>query len=177
MLELPVRKFTRLSGSNYVGHNHYFVTFCCFRRLRLLRDARLSNCLLTLLRSESGANSFRVHAYCLMPDHLHFLAEGVAPASDLLHFVKCFKIKSSRQFSAELGHPLWQRGFYEHILRRSESGESVAWYIWLNPVRKRIVANPEEYPHSGTMTGWKMPRTWSSAGWQPPWKRMPLPKC
>jgi len=42
-------------------------------------------------------NSFDVHAYCLMPDHLHFLAEGTEPTSDLRHFIKSLKIKTSRQ--------------------------------------------------------------------------------
>jgi len=177
MLELPVRKCTHLSRFNYLGQNHYFVTFCCFHRQTFFLDQRLSNWLLKLLRSESLAHSFRVHAYCLMPDHLHFLAEGMAPSSDLLHFVKSFKIKSSRQFSAEFRRVLWQRDFYEHILQCAESVESVAWYIWLNPVRKRLVADPEQYPHSGTMTGWKMPHIWSKPDWQPPWKRIPRPNC
>jgi REP element-mobilizing transposase RayT len=163
----------RLPGFNYVGQNHYFVTFCCFRRQMLFLDSRFSNWLLRLLRSESAANSFRVHAYCLVPDHFHFLAEGVAPSSDLLHLVKSFKIKSSRQSSVEFGRVLWQRDFYQPILQQDESVESVAWYIWLNPVRKRIVTNLEEYPYSGTMTGWKMPRAWSQAGWQPPGKSPP----
>jgi hypothetical protein len=31
-----------------------------------------------------------------MPDHLHVLVEGLEPASDLLQFLKSFKIKTSR---------------------------------------------------------------------------------
>ncbi len=177
MFKVPVRKSTRLSRFNYLGPNHYFVTLCCFRRQSLFADQRLASRLLKLLRSESAAKFFRVPAYCLMPDHLHFLAEGMATSSDLLDFVKCFKTKSSRQFSAEFRRVLWQRDFYEHILQYAESVESVAWYIWLNPVRKELVAKPEEYPYSVTMTGWKMPGTWSTPDWQPPWKRMSRPNC
>jgi putative transposase len=171
MLELPVRKTTHLSRFNYVGPNHYFVTLCCCRRQKTFLNEALSERLLELLRSESAANSFRIHAYSLMPDHLHFLAQETEPTSDLLHFVKSFKIKSSRQFSAKFGHVLWQRDFYEHILQYTESVEAVAWYIWLNPVRKGLVKKPEEYQLSGSMTGWKMPSVWSKLDWQPPWTR------
>jgi REP element-mobilizing transposase RayT len=105
-----------------------------------------------------------------MPDHLHFLAEGTEPTSDLLHFVKSLKMKSSRQHSAHFGRALWQREFYEHIMGPRESVEAVAWYIWLNPVRKKLVAKPEHYSFSGTLTGWKMPRVWTTPDWRPPWK-------
>jgi REP element-mobilizing transposase RayT len=129
MLELPVRKTTRLSRLNYLGRTFYFVTFCCFHRASIFLDARRCEWMLDLLRSESAANSFNVPAYCLMPDHLHFLSEGTDPTSDLRHFVKSLKIKSSRQYSALFGRTLWQRGFHEHILRSTESVQSVAWYI------------------------------------------------
>jgi REP element-mobilizing transposase RayT len=86
-----------------------------------------------------------------MPDHLHFLAEGTEAASDLQRLVKGFRIKSSRCFLTEWKAPLWQKRFYDRILRSPDSVESVAWYIWLNPVRKRLVANPEEYVHSGSL--------------------------
>jgi hypothetical protein len=71
-----------------------------------------------------------------------------------------------------LGKPLWQKGFYEHILRRDDSLESVAWYIWLNPVRRGIVDKPESFAHSGSFTELRMPREWSKPAWKPPWKKL-----
>jgi len=94
---------------------------------------------------ESANNSFNVHAYCLMPDHL--LAEGIEPTS--AHFVKNLKIESSRQYAAQPGGVLWQKRFYDHVLRSLESVEPVAWYIWLNPVRKDVVERPHEYAFAG----------------------------
>jgi len=171
MLQLPARKTTRLPRFNYIGRTQYFVTLCCFRRQSIFLDQKLSEHLIELLRSESAANSFRIPAYCLMQDHLHFLAEGKAPTCDFLHFLKSFKIKSSRQYSAEFRRVMWQRGFYEHILSSTESVESVAWYIWLNPVKKGLATDPEKYPLSGTLTGLKMPSVWSMPTWCPPWKK------
>lgn len=64
---------------------------------------------------------------------------------------------------------LWQKGFYEHLLRPVDSLESVAWYIWLNPVRRGIVCKPEDFEHSGSFTGMKIPTSWQKSSLQPPW--------
>jgi REP element-mobilizing transposase RayT len=127
-LELPARRPIRLKPFNYLGQKSYFVTICCFQRRSLFLDAQLAAWLVAVLRSECAAKSFRIHAYCLMPDHLHFLAEGAEPASDLLDFVKSLKIKSSRRYFSQTAGILWQKRFYEHILRATESLEVVAWY-------------------------------------------------
>jgi putative transposase len=106
-----------------------------------------------------------------MPDHLHFLSEGLETTGDLLHFVKCLKIKSSRFYSRPVGRALWQKGFYEHVLRADDPLESVAWYIWMNPVRKGIVERPSEYAYSGSFSGLTMPVDWQKLDWRPPWKQ------
>ena len=171
MKTLPVRKSIRLFPENYLGFQHYFVTLCCFHRQNLFSNDKLCRQVLDLLRSEGFARGFHVHAYCVMPDHLHFMAEGMDAKSNLLHFMKSFKIKTSREFAARESRSLWQRGYYEHILRSGESLESVAWYIWLNPVRKRLVSKPQEYAFAGSFTGLKMPASWDAQNWKPPWKK------
>jgi hypothetical protein len=85
--ELPDHKPIRLKPFNYLGQHFYFVTICTFQRRAIFSDTKLSHWLLSLLRMESANNSFNVHAYCLMPDHL--LAEGIEPTS--AHFVKILK--------------------------------------------------------------------------------------
>lgn len=170
MNSLPVRKNIRLAPLNYIGYQRYFLTLCSFRRQIVFSDTGRCRDLLALLAAECASRNFSVPAYCLMPDHLHFLAEGLDPASDLLHLLKSFKIKSSRKYTARTGLPLWQRGFYDHVLRPGEQLESVAWYIWLNPVRKRMVSIASDYPFSGSLTGMKMPSIWSAPDWRPSWK-------
>ncbi len=172
MFQLRARKDIRLAPDNYLGRNLYFVTICSYRRQSVFLDARLSTWILDLLRSESAAKPFRVHAYCLMPDHLHFLAEGMEPGSDLLLLMKSFKIKSSRRYLREAGRVLWQTRFYEHILREAASVEAVAWYIWLNPVRKGLVGKPQGYQFSGSYSGRVMPAVWNLPEWRPPWGKV-----
>jgi putative transposase len=166
----PVRKKIRLASFNYLGLQRYFITLCCFRRQELFSNSERCRHLLELLQTECASRNFGVPAYCLMPDHLHFIAEGLDPASDLLHLLKSFKIKSSRKCATREGLSLWQRGFYEHILRPGENAESVAWYIWLNPVRKGMVSKAQDYPFAGSFTGMKMPASWDAHDWRPPWK-------
>src|SRR5216684_6849051 len=108
---LPARKNTRLAPSNYLGYQRYFLTLCSFRRQNAFSDSAYCQDLLHLLKTECASRNFSVPAYCLMPDHLHFLAEGLDPASDLLHLVKSFKIKTSRRCAAQVPRILWQRGF------------------------------------------------------------------
>jgi putative transposase len=105
-----------------------------------------------------------------MPDHVHFLLEGISPGSNLMRFVRHWKQQTGYLFRNDLPKGFWQRRFYDHILRSGESPESVAWYIWMNPVRKEIVAEPHQYPFSGSFT-FDWPQVNAPAHvWSPSWK-------
>jgi hypothetical protein len=41
---------------------------------------------------------------------------------------------------------VWQRDFFEHRLRHDESRREKADYILQNPVRKKLVERPEDWP-------------------------------
>jgi hypothetical protein len=47
---------------------------------------------------------------------------------------------------------LWQRSYFEHVMRDDEDTFQVARYILDNPVRAGIVRNPEDYPFLGSLT-------------------------
>jgi hypothetical protein len=47
---------------------------------------------------------------------------------------------------------LWQRSYFEHVLRDDEDSFQVARYILENPVRTGMVRNPEDYPFLGSLT-------------------------
>ncbi len=106
-----------------------------------------------------------------MPDHVHALVTGLAADSDLLLFVRKFKQKTSSEFKESRGAILWQKKFYDHILRPRDSVDGVAMYIWMNPVRQGICGDPKDYPYSGSFVlDWenlKLPRD----EWVPQWKR------
>jgi len=59
-----------------------------------------------------------VLAYCFMPDHLHLLLEG-KEEDNLIRIMKMFKQISAYRYRQTSGEPLWQKGYYDHILRRA----------------------------------------------------------
>jgi len=159
-----------LAPSNYIGRQFYFVTICCFDRRKIFQDPLQGPRLLDALRSEFAARCFAIHAYCLMPDHFHFLTEGLEPYSDLLNLVLSFKVKTSRLYRQRTSQSLWQKKFFDHILRPNEATESVAWYIWLNPVRKGLAKDVGSYPLAGSFTNSFPLGTPAPASWTPVWK-------
>jgi len=91
-----------------------------------------------------------LYAYCLMPDHLHLLLRLGQAGTELGALIGTFKSFTSKQ-SWSLGHKgeLWQDRFYDHVVRRNENSLIIAEYILQNPVRKRLVQGPSEYPYCG----------------------------
>lgn len=91
-----------------------------------------------------------LYAYCFMPDHVHLLLRS-EEGRDPIRFVQAYKGKSTRTYWEVGGRgKLWQRGFYDHILRQEEDVRQVARYILENPIRKRMVESLVEYPFSGS---------------------------
>lgn len=108
-----------------------------------------------------------------MPDHVHLLAAGASKTSDLTAFVASFKKETGFEFEKKTGRRLWQFKYYDRILRGNDSANRVAWYIWLNPVRKGLCRERHEYPFAGSFTeiGKKMFSGAAPPEWSPPWKR------
>jgi len=84
-----------------------------------------------------------------MPDHLHLLVAGDEGA-DLKEFVRLFKSRSSYHYKKGAGHPLWQRSYYDRVLRKDEDTRAVARYILNNPIRRGLARSAEAYPFIGS---------------------------
>jgi REP element-mobilizing transposase RayT len=90
-----------------------------------------------------------------MPDHLHLLVAGMHSNARLKHFMRSFRYASTLALR-DRARPLWQRGYYDHVLRKSEDLNQVARYIFGNPVRAGLVRDFREYPNSGSFCfDWK----------------------
>jgi REP element-mobilizing transposase RayT len=170
------RKHIRLPAQNYRGQRLYFVTLCFDRRRRFGANPRIAGWLISRLQKHAAACEFFLHAYCVMPDHMHALAEGGTSASNLVKFIEAFKQETAIEFARRTQRRLWQFKYYDHILRRRDSFEGVAWYIWLNPVRKALCRVPAEYPLQGSFTefGATLLKGSVAAEWTPPWRTAAL---
>jgi putative transposase len=165
------RKNIRLHPIHYRGTRQFFITLCSESRSPVFSDSKIAQALIDCLKDTSERCRFGVQAFCVMPDHFHALVEGIAPDSDLLLFVRNFKQASSREYSKGGGATLWQKKFYDHILRTKDSPEAVAWYIWMNPVRKGLCSRPTQYPYSGSFTEQWENKAQQYELWVPTWKK------
>ena len=87
----------------------------------------------------------RTVAACLMPDHLHWI---LSDASQALETIRGFKSLSTHiAWRAGIQGKLWQRSFWDHVIRRDEDLCQVARYITQNPVRANLAAEASHYPY------------------------------
>jgi putative transposase len=166
------RKNIRLPAENYRGRRLYFVTLCFHKRRRYGANPRIARWIIAHLRKHAAACVFLVHAYCVMPDHLHVFAAAASDTANLIKFVESFKQETAVEFARKTHRPLWQFKYYDRILRAADSADRVAWYIWLNPVRQGLCAEPTDYPFLGSFTELGASFLHGTAGpkWTPPWK-------
>ncbi len=166
------RKNIRLPRTAYIGRNWYFLTTCTHNRSPVFDDADLVKDHLAFLAEVAKGPCFAVQAYCFLPDHLHLLVSGESDDSDCMSFINLFKQKSGFAFKRLDGKRLWQHKSYDHILRPGESWVAIAYYIWMNPVRKALCAEPQDWPYSGSQTlDWQRLLTTPEKLWIPPWKK------
>jgi len=161
----------RLSADRYRGSALFFFTFCCENRQKVFREPACCEWFLSSLRPAATAHAIAVHAYCLMPDHVHLLTQGFDLSSDQLKFLKSLKQKTGFEYKQKIRKQLWQKKSYDRILRPDDSPDSVAWYIWRNPVRAGLSSSPREYPWSGSLTGAGLNSPPPDETWIPPWKK------
>ncbi len=140
----------RLDAFSYLGPYRYFLTCCCRLRRRSFEISATVDETVDCFLIAAASEGFAVLAYCLMPDHAHWLVEGTTDAADFRQFVKMAKQRSGAAFAARHRAALWQEGYYERVLRNEESSRDVARYIVENPVRAGIVANARAYPSVGS---------------------------
>ena len=143
------RKRNRLPLDSYADARAYFLTITSAQRRRVFTHQGTVTACLSKLNSSSKRYGFSVLAYCFMPDHVHLLLIGDDDA-DLLRFVKDFKQRTGYAYRQANSKALWQKSYYDHVVRTKEDLREVARYIVGNPVRAALAATPADYPYSGS---------------------------
>lgn len=108
----------------------------CFQELAAVRS--LVNC----LRQSDLDKWTTTLAFCVMPDHVHWLF-SLGSAESLSGVMRSFKGRSARWVAGLY----WQRGYYDHALRDDEDLRKIARYIVANPVRAGLVEQVGDYPY------------------------------
>ncbi len=146
--EHPKRKRLRWPGHDYGGPGHaYHLTICARPETHPFRDRKLAEQAVTTLMVLQDLSGVKVLAYCFMPDHLHVVCWAADGADRIPSFVRRFKSFMSR-VGRDFAHPgvLWQRSYYDHVIRKSEDVRQICAYVTANPVRKGLVQEVDEYP-------------------------------
>ena len=104
------------------------------------------------LKEVADRNGQIIWAYCFMPDHLHLLIESKEKGRPI-RFVNLFKQKTGYHYKQATGASLWQKSYFDHILRREEDLKSFIRYIFNNPVRKGLVEKFNSYRYLGSFVG------------------------
>ena len=145
------RRQIRLEPALYAESNRvYFFTVRGYGKRPPFPSAEMAQSVVTVLSEQAEATDCSVFTYCIMPDHVHFLARPNTDGVSVLTFVDRFKGKTTNA-SWRLGWrgKLWQPRYYDHIVRTDENLKEIADYILGNPVRKGLVESLDDWPWSG----------------------------
>jgi putative DNA methylase len=99
---------------------------------------------------QNSLHHHTLHAYVIMPNHVHLLCTPRVPLPQLTHSLKSFTATQANQILAQTGSPFWQQESYDHLIRNQPSFEKIKRYIENNPVKARLATTPETYPYSSS---------------------------
>jgi putative transposase len=145
------RRSIRLKDYDYSQPGAYFITTVTHNNEELFGEIRDGKMYL------SAAGKILLHvwldlplhypnvcldAYCIMPDHVHAIiqfqpvgrGEKAVPLSEIVRALKTFSSKRINILRKRTGQPVWQRNYYEHIIRDNGEWERIREYITNNPL-------------------------------------------
>jgi len=139
----PVRENT---GKHETGAA-YFVSTQTAGRKPFFRHERWAQ-LMTATLLHYAEKDFLLHAYVIMPDHLHLL---ITPSETLEKSVQLIKGGFSFRAKRELDwkFEIWQPGFTDHRVRDEEDWKRHLDYVRANPAEARLVVDSVPYEFMG----------------------------
>ena len=139
------------------GGTYFFTVNLAKRQHTLLADH--IHGLWEAILAVKGRHPFRLDALVVLPDHLHAIMTlppgdnrfptrwRLIKANFSQRVPRLEKINSSRKSKGERG--LWQRRYWEHLIRSDLDYHRHVDYIHYNPVKHGYVKKPGHWPYSG----------------------------
>jgi putative transposase len=130
----------------------FFVTTNAHRRKPILATRECASILIEEWRAAFPRHGWKVGAYVVMPDHVHFLcAPASVNAKTISGFLQSWKQWTAKRVRKEcqIPPPLWQINFFDHLLPSRRSMGPCWTYIRENPVRKGLVTRASDWLWSG----------------------------
>lgn len=130
-----------------------FLTTCTHGRRPLLACAESHELLREIWSKSARLNGWFVGHYVLMPDHVHLFACPGPEAISLAGWMQLWKsiaAKGINRVTRGTG-AVWQPDYFDRYLRSLRDYTHKWDYVLLNPVRKGLVMNPEDWPYRGVI--------------------------
>lgn len=165
--EIHHRQSIRLKGYDYSHPGAYFVTMCSYRKECIFEDPKIKTFIQDNWYFLPGHFlNVVLDQFIVMPNHIHaiiwieFVGAGLAlpdkkanigkggprPAPTLGDVLCALKSKTTvaiNRYRNSAGAPVWQRNYYDHIIRNEESLNRIRRYIINNPLQwEKDVENP-----------------------------------
>ena len=158
-MEISQRKPNRLENYDYSQEGSYFLTLCTHNRQNLfvLEKSRVGNdlCVVPPLQNEiihkwikETENKFeniKFEKYVIMPDHLHFIVNITERhiGRSLRDIMQFFKTMTTNDYIKNVKNgklkpfdkKLWQKSYYDHIIRNQDDYNEKWDYIENNPLK------------------------------------------
>jgi REP element-mobilizing transposase RayT len=130
----------------------FFITTNTHLRSRILDNERAHSVLRAEWEAARERHGWLVGRYVVMPDHIHFFCAPLpgAPAKTLSMFVMRWKEWTSKRMKevTTMG-PVWEKGFFDHLLRSDESYREKCHYLRENPVVAGLVSGVDDWKWQG----------------------------
>ena len=110
-----------------------------------------------LIDTAQGDKLYDLHAFAIMPNHVHVLFAPNIPLGQIMQRVKGGTARLANQVLDATGKAFWQDESYDHYVRDRDEFPRIRSYIELNPVRAGLAATPEEFPYSSASPGCGVP--------------------
>jgi REP element-mobilizing transposase RayT len=174
----PSRKGPRLSMYDYSSAGYYFVTICTRHREcffgEIIKEAMSLNCAGQMIASAWSDmprrfNQVSLDSFVVMPNHIHgiiILKNGIGVGADLVsaricvsRVIQAFKSTSTNEYIRRVNQKgwdkfdktLWQRSFYDHVIRNEKDLLRIQEYILNNPLQWAMdEENPDCQPTGPT---------------------------
>ena len=97
--------------------------------------------------AEENMGRWRLHAYCIMPNHVHLIVSDVQPVlHKVLGSVKQYSGRLANQQLGLTGQSFWHVESYDHIIRNEKEYDHQVRYVLNNPVKAGLVDDWADWP-------------------------------
>jgi REP element-mobilizing transposase RayT len=144
--DLPDRHHPhRLTPEQYGEAGRPCLVTCRALSAALLTKPEVAETLRATLGRIGARRKVRVHAYWIMPEHMHVVCSLGEPTGDLEKWIRYVK----REVATALHRPgMWQRSFWDRTVWDGDGLTFAVEYVLDNPVRRGLARTWQEWPYS-----------------------------